>query len=172
MLSGMHARLATGLTAALVSGGLLLAQPAAPPGEQIYDIHLIERQVGSERDTITDAGAGQHLESRLAIVDRGTPLDVSASVTVAADYTPRAVTVTGKTYRFVNVDLAVQEQALGPSQLELGIGTNGSRPGRQGRLDGTHRRCRKQRQRKTQREPDSHGVCAAGAAVPVAAAGG
>lgn len=100
--------MAAAITAALVSGALVAAQPAAPAGEQVYDIHLIERLVGTERDTITAAGAGQHLESRLAIVDRGTPLDVSASVTVAGDYTPRAVTVTGKTYRFVNVDLAVR----------------------------------------------------------------
>ena len=110
--------------AALISGAILAGeQPANPLSEMTYEIRLIERPVGFERDRITGDAAGQRLESRLDIVDRGTPMKVESTFTVGSDLTPRAVEVTGKTYRFVNVDLSVLVEN-GRASIRTAAGTS------------------------------------------------
>ena len=74
MLSPMI-RGATVAVAALISGAILAGeQPGNPLSEMTFEIRLIERPVGVERDRIIGDAAGQRLESRLDIVDRGTPM--------------------------------------------------------------------------------------------------
>ena len=78
MLSPMI-RGTAGAAVALVLGATLAGeQPAAPSSELTYEIRLIERPVGFERDRITGDAAGQRLESRLEIVDRGTQMKVES----------------------------------------------------------------------------------------------
>lgn len=87
--------------------GMLAGQPASAPGELTYEIRLIERPVGFDRVRITKESYGHRLESHFDIIDRGTPIKVDSHFMVGPDFAPRAAEITGKTYRFVNVDMSV-----------------------------------------------------------------
>jgi imidazolonepropionase-like amidohydrolase len=70
-------------------------------------LFLIERPVGFERATTVAAAEGRTLTSEMDLVDRGTRLQLTASLDVAPDGTARHFRASGKSYRFVNVDAEV-----------------------------------------------------------------
>jgi len=100
-IASMFRRLAV---AAIVTAGLWGQAPAPDIRIQLF---LIERPVGEERVTVTTTPEGKTIASEVDIVERGTPLQVSASLTVGPDGTPRHFQAKGRSYRFVNVDAEV-----------------------------------------------------------------
>ncbi len=80
------------------------AQGLAPARIQLF---LIERPVGIERATTVVAPEGHTLTTEMELVDRGTRLQLTASLSVLADGTPRHFKAAGKSYRFVNVDAEI-----------------------------------------------------------------
>jgi len=80
------------------------AQETATARIQLF---LIERPVGVERATTVVTPEGRTLTSEMELVDRGTRLQLTASLSVLPDGTPRHFKAAGKSYRFVNVDAEV-----------------------------------------------------------------
>jgi len=71
-------------------------------------LFLIERPVGTEQVTEWwPTEGGRTLKSEIEIVDRGTRLQLTASQSVRPDCTPMHFEASGRSYRFVNVDVNV-----------------------------------------------------------------
>lgn len=83
-----------------------LGAPTVPPATRIQ-LFLIERPVGFETATTVSTADGRTVTSEMELVDRGTRLQLSASLSVAPDGTARHFRASGKSYRFVNVDAEV-----------------------------------------------------------------
>lgn len=90
--------------AALFAVGLT-AQSAQPATR--IQLFLIERPVGFETSTTVVTAEGRVLTSAMELVDRGTRLQLTASLSVAPDGTARHFRASGRSYRFVNVDAEV-----------------------------------------------------------------
>jgi imidazolonepropionase-like amidohydrolase len=89
-----------------IAGALTMAGVSGQaPG--LIRIFLIERPVGIERGSITNIAEGRRLDSEVEIVDRGTKLALTSTLTLAPDLTPRHFRAQGRSYRFVNVDAEV-----------------------------------------------------------------
>ena len=84
-----------------------LGAQTAPPATRIQ-LFLIERPVGFETATTVSTAEGRTVTSEMELVDRGTRLQLSASLSVAPDGTARHFRASGKSYRFVNVDAEIQ----------------------------------------------------------------
>ncbi|MFN8574728.1 MAG: amidohydrolase family protein [Gemmatimonadaceae bacterium] len=89
------------------------------------EIHLIDRPVGRETYQLTQQGDTLTLATSLDVTDRGTHLTFTSTLRTSPDFTPVAFRATGKTYRFVNVDVdiairdhAVQVTSLGDSSTQ------------------------------------------------------
>jgi len=94
---------ALGLAVLLVAG--IAAQ--APSSATRIQLFLIERPVGFETATIVATPEGRTLTSEMELVDRGTRLQLTASLSVSPDGSPRHFRASGRSYRFVNVDAEV-----------------------------------------------------------------
>jgi len=112
-------RIAAALVFVLVAG--LAAQ--APPAARIQ-LFLIERPVGVERAMTTPTAEGRTLTSEVELVDRGTRVQLTASLSVMADGTPRHFKAVGKSYRFVNVDAEVTVTGQTARVTSMGESTN------------------------------------------------
>ncbi len=97
----------------LVCSGLLAvfslagARPTATPATTRIQLFLIERPVGVETATIVATPQGRKLTSEVTLVDRGTRLQLTASLSLSPDGAPRHFQASGRSYRFVNVDAEV-----------------------------------------------------------------
>src|SRR4051812_22290405 len=94
------------LTGGLVSGLVLCAQSAGTSTTIL--VSLIDRPVGRETVTSQADGDGTIYTADLDLTERNGRLQVASSLRLAADLTPTAFDVKGKSYRFVNVDTAVR----------------------------------------------------------------
>ena len=98
----------------IAAAGGLFAQTQVPPGTTRIKLFLIERPVGYETVTdwsITEGGTTQR--SEIDLTDRGTRLQLSASLSIHPDCTPMHFEAKGRSYRFVNVDVNVVADANG-----------------------------------------------------------
>jgi imidazolonepropionase-like amidohydrolase len=78
---------------------------ATPADSATIVLHLLERPVGTERFRIETAAGGCQLNSSQELTDRGGRITHSATLDVAPDFTPTHFRASGRTYRFVNVDV-------------------------------------------------------------------
>src|SRR5688572_2484355 len=99
----MFSRTLRALLLVLVTG--LDAQTLLPSTR--IQLFLIERPVGFERTTTVATAEGRTLTSEMELVDRGTRLQLTATLNVSPDGTARHFRAVGKSYRFVNVDAEV-----------------------------------------------------------------
>jgi len=112
---------AAGLLAAL--GAALTLSPADATTVQIF---LLERLVGQETYTLEEDASRVLLQSNLEFVDRGGRVQLTSSLRLAGDLTPAHFNATGKTYRFVDVDLDVD---ISPKAARVrSLGTDASVP--------------------------------------------
>jgi imidazolonepropionase-like amidohydrolase len=95
------------LLACVLLGGVGLSAQAPRPSGTIL-VSLIDRPVGREVFSQQADGDGTLFSAELDLTERNGRLQVSSSMRLAADLTPTQFTVKGKSYRFVNVDLAVK----------------------------------------------------------------
>jgi imidazolonepropionase-like amidohydrolase len=86
-----------------------LVQPGeAPPGEHgTLRLHYVQKPIGYERYEITPEAGGLKLAADFDFMDRGSRVQLTATLQTARDFTPIAFSAKGKTYRFVNVDSQV-----------------------------------------------------------------
>src|SRR5688572_22909027 len=83
-----------------------LSPQTIPPSTRLQ-LFLIERPVGVERATTVTTAEGRTLTSEIELVDRGTRLQLTASLEMSPGGTARHFRASGKSYRFVNVDAEV-----------------------------------------------------------------
>ena len=88
---------------------LVLFASSVPARQQTprIQLFLLERPVGFETTTIATTPQGRTFTSQMELVDRGTRLQLSASLDVGPDGTARHFRASGRSYRFVNVDTEV-----------------------------------------------------------------
>ena len=92
------------LLLALMAG---LGAQATPPAARIQ-LFLIERPVGFETaQTMWITEGGRTLETEMALVERGTRLQMSGYLATKQDGTATRFRASGRSYRFVNVDAEV-----------------------------------------------------------------
>jgi imidazolonepropionase-like amidohydrolase len=96
-----------GLVLAASLTGAVAGHPQAPADTGVIRVSLLDREIGTERYELRADGAGSLLTARVDLVDRGSPLQLEASLRVGPDFTPSAFHAKGKSYRFVNVDVDV-----------------------------------------------------------------
>ncbi|HUR19177.1 MAG TPA: amidohydrolase family protein [Vicinamibacterales bacterium] len=104
---------------------LLLALAAGPgaqttPSATRIQLFLIERPVGFETATSVTTRDGHSLTSEVELVDRGTRLQLSASLETWGDGTARHFRAAGKSYRFVNVDAEVTAAGTRARVMSMG----------------------------------------------------
>jgi imidazolonepropionase-like amidohydrolase len=97
-----------GLVLAASLTGAVADHPQAPADTGVIRVSLLDREIGTERYELRADGAGSLLTARVDLVDRGSPLQLEASLRVSRDFTPSAFHAKGKSYRFVNVDVDVE----------------------------------------------------------------
>ncbi len=91
----------------LVSGVNAQISQISPLATRIQ-LFLIERPVGVERaEEMWITEGGRTLDTEMELVDRGTRLQLTASLVTFPDGTARRFRASGKSYRFVNVDTEV-----------------------------------------------------------------
>lgn len=83
-----------------------VAAKSQPPTARIQ-LFLLERPIGVERATTVSNAEGRTLTSEIELVDRGTRLQLAASLSVSPDGSARHFKASGRSYRFVNVDAEV-----------------------------------------------------------------
>ncbi|MEO6444043.1 MAG: amidohydrolase family protein [Gemmatimonadaceae bacterium] len=108
----MRGALAIGLLSALAAAGVSAVPEAITIGAPLPDsgdiiVHLLGRPVGRERFMVRQEGNERVLTSSLDFVDRGTRVQLEASLTTNADLTPTHFRALGASYRFVRVDAEV-----------------------------------------------------------------
>lgn len=90
----------------MVAALLAVSLGAQAPAGQIR-LFLIERPVGVEHATTASTAQGRTLTSEVEIVERGTRLSLTSTLSVAPDLTPTHFRSQGRSYRFVTVDAEV-----------------------------------------------------------------
>jgi imidazolonepropionase-like amidohydrolase len=93
--------------------GLGTAAVAAPPDEGIVDagvitISLLGREVGRERYALRRTDDGLLLDDTFSFVDRGGEVGLETTLELSSDLTPRRLQATGRTYRFLEVEVDVE----------------------------------------------------------------
>jgi imidazolonepropionase-like amidohydrolase len=116
----MFPRILLAFSLALVTG---LGAQTTPPGTRIQ-LFLIERPVGFETVTTATTAEGRTLNSEMELVDRGTRLQLSASLNTLPDGTARHFRASGKSYRFVNVDAEVTVTGATAKVTSMGEATD------------------------------------------------
>jgi imidazolonepropionase-like amidohydrolase len=97
--------------------GFAQAPPEKPTAEQgKFRLHKFEQAIGEETYQITPDGDSLAVTINFKFTDRGTEVPLSASFRAAADLTPQAFEIKGKTSRFQPIDQAVEVQ---PGKVRL-----------------------------------------------------
>jgi imidazolonepropionase-like amidohydrolase len=96
------------LLALVLLAGLFVSAQTAPADSATIIVSLIDRPVGRETYSLRSEADGLTFTSDLDLTERGGRLQVSSSLRLGSDLTPIAFAVKGKSYRFVNVDVAVK----------------------------------------------------------------
>ena len=122
-------RLSPGRNLSTLAVAALLASSlgAQSPAGQIR-LFLIERPVGVERATIASPAQGRTLTSEVEIVERGTRLSLTSTLSLAPDLAPIHFRSQGRSYRFVNVDAEVTVSGGLARVTSMGATTEGPAP--------------------------------------------
>lgn len=113
-------RVAAGFGLAAIS---LSAQSPAPPGAlaSSFDLHFIGHTIGKETTTVVRDAAGEHFRSAFHFDDRGTAIDLTASLDLRTNGEAEKLTVKGRNYRLFQSDSEVT--VLGDSVRVRDLGT-------------------------------------------------
>lgn len=96
------------IIAAAISAPRVALQQPTTQETGIIVVHHIERPIGEEHYRLSwDIDGALTLTSNVAYVDRGGRVESSSSLQARPDLTPVRFEANGKTYRFVNIDAAI-----------------------------------------------------------------
>lgn len=90
----------------VVSFGQTPAPPSGAPASS-FDLHFIGHTIGKETTTVVHDAAGDHFQSAFHFEDRGTPIDLTASLDLDPTGAPSRLVVKGRNYRLFQSDSAV-----------------------------------------------------------------
>ncbi|HLQ38697.1 MAG TPA: hypothetical protein VK348_12890, partial [Planctomycetota bacterium] len=109
--SKVSIRWTAGLFAALLPllvHGRVLAQDAEPPTDIVqqgkYRLYKFEQPIGEESWELSRAGEQLLLHSKFKFTDRGSPVPLTATMTLAEDLTPKSLVLEGNVSRFSTID--------------------------------------------------------------------
>lgn len=78
--------------------------PAGPPG---FHLFFLAHEIGTETDTVTSQAGGQRLDATFQFTDRGTAINLTAALDLAANGDPTKLVVKGRNYRLFVSDSEV-----------------------------------------------------------------
>lgn len=97
------------------------AQTAAPATEQgVFNLHKFEQLIGRETYTLTRAPEEVTLKSDFKFTDRGSPVPLTATLTMEKDLTPRDFAIKGKISRFSSIEDSVHGRSTGTVTIPPG----------------------------------------------------
>ena len=76
-----------------------------------FRLHKLEQAIGEEKYDIARDGNALTLTSGFHFRDRGTPVDLTSTLHLKADYTPQRLEIKGKTSRFSTIDTTLTAPA-------------------------------------------------------------
>jgi imidazolonepropionase-like amidohydrolase len=86
----------------------------------VFNLHKFEQLIGKETYTLTRTPNEVTLKSDFKFTDRGTPVPLTASLTMEKDLTPRDFEIKGKISRFSAIDDAVHGRTAGAVTIPQG----------------------------------------------------
>jgi imidazolonepropionase-like amidohydrolase len=86
---------------------LASAREPAPAQDGALDIYLLGRRIGAETWQLDRNDDGVTLTDSFAFVDRGGEVALDSTLELASDLTPRRLRASGRTYRFLRVDVDI-----------------------------------------------------------------
>ena len=97
------------------------AQTESPATEQgVFNLHKFEQLIGKETYTLTRTPDEVTLKSDFKFTDRGTPVPLTASLTMEKDLTPRDFEIKGKISRFSSIEDSVHGRSAGTVTIPPG----------------------------------------------------
>jgi imidazolonepropionase-like amidohydrolase len=99
--------------------GWAQTEPQAPE-QGIFNLHKFEQLIGKETYTLARTPTEVTLKSDFKFTDRGTPVPLTATLTMEKDLTPRDFQIKGKISRFSSIEDAVHGRSAGTVTIPLG----------------------------------------------------
>ena len=97
------------------------AQTEPPAPEQgVFNLHKFEQLIGRETYTLTSTPNEVILKSDFKFTDRGTPVPLTASLTMEKDLTPQDFEIKGKISRFSSIQDSVHGRNAGAVAIPPG----------------------------------------------------
>jgi imidazolonepropionase-like amidohydrolase len=113
-------KVAAGLGLAAISISAQTPVPSGAPASS-FDLHFIGHKIGSETTTVVHDAAGDHFQSVFHFDDRGTAIDLSASLDLRTNGDPEKLTVKGRNYRLFQSDSEVEVLGDSIRVRDLGV---------------------------------------------------
>jgi len=103
----MRSPLAWSFAAALgLASAAVFAQDSAPPSP-LFQLYFLGHDIGGEADAVTTTTSGRHVDFTSHFQDRGTAVDLKASLDLDAKGTPTRFVTKGRNYRLFSSDAEV-----------------------------------------------------------------
>jgi len=93
---------------------------AQAPEQGVFNLHKFEQLIGKETYTLTRTPNEVTLKSDFKFTDRGTPVPLTASLTMEKDLTPREFQIKGKISRFSAIEDSVHGRSAGTVTIPPG----------------------------------------------------
>ena len=103
-----------------VACGWAQTAPAPQPEQGVFHLHKLEQLIGRESYTITREQDEMVLKADFKFTDRGTPVPLTATLTMAPDLTPRDFQIKGKISRFSSIENSVHGRSSGQVTIAPG----------------------------------------------------
>jgi imidazolonepropionase-like amidohydrolase len=100
-------RLLLAVVLASVSPAIAQVPSPARPPQPTFRLFFLGHEIGGETDVWPSGARAPHLQSTFHFVDRGTPIDLSASLDLSTDRSPTHLLIKGKNYRLFASDSEV-----------------------------------------------------------------
>lgn len=101
------------------ASGWAQTEPQAPE-QGVFNLHKFEQLIGKETYTVSRTPNEVTLKSDFKFTDRGTPVPLTASLTMEKDLTPRDFQIKGKISRFSSIEDAVHGRSAGTVTIPPG----------------------------------------------------
>ena len=86
----------------------------------VFNLHKFEQLIGKETYTLTRAPSEVKLKSDFKFTDRGSPVPLTATLTMEKDLTPRAFAIKGSISRFSSIEDSVHGRTAGAVTIPTG----------------------------------------------------
>ncbi len=90
------------------------------PEQGVFNLHKFEQLIGKETYTLARTPSEVTLKSDFKFTDRGTPVPLTATITMEKDLTPRDFQIKGKISRFSSIEDSVHGRSAGTVTIPPG----------------------------------------------------